>query len=230
MPTMMPMMMPTTTQQTTPPSGRPPTPVGRGPVPAPEGEAERAAAIRRRDPDALRDVVETYLPQILRAARGAGLTAQDAEDVAQETFTTFLDVAHRFEGRSHVRTFVFGILYRKLSEARRGFARLRAHDPIDDVLESRFAADGTWVRPPETADALAEGTELRRSLASCLKASPPAQRLAFHLREVEGLARQEICKILEITSTNLDVMLFRLRNRTRECLEAKQIMRTGRRR
>ena len=203
------------------------------PPPAPgvarDGDADRAAAIRERDPAVLREVVEAYLPQILRAARGAGLSAQDAEDVAQETFTTFLDVAPRFEGRSHVRTFIFGILYRKLSEARRGFARDRVHDPIDEVVENRFAADGTWGRPPEAADALLKGGELRRSLAACLKASPPAQRMAFYLREVEGLARQEICKILDVTSTNLDVMLFRLRNRTRECLEAKQVQRTARR-
>ena len=45
--------------------------------------------------------------------------------------------------------------------------------------------------------------------------------MAFVLREVEGLSSEEICKILEVSSTNLGVMLFRLRNRVRECLEAK---------
>ena len=48
-----------------------------------------AERIRARDPEALEVVVETYLPQILRAARGAGLRPQQAEDVAQNTFTTF---------------------------------------------------------------------------------------------------------------------------------------------
>ena len=40
-----------------------------------------AERIRARDPEALQVVVETYLPQILRAARGAGLKPQEAEDV-----------------------------------------------------------------------------------------------------------------------------------------------------
>ena len=45
--------------------------------------------------------------------------------------------------------------------------------------------------------------------------------MAFVLREIEGLATPEICKILEVTRTNLGVMLYRVRNRLRECLEAK---------
>lgn len=200
----------------------------RGPEDATDHDAvlarpDLAAAVRAGEPGVLRAVVETYLRQVLRAARGAGLGPQEAEEVTQETFTTFLEAAPRFEGRSHVRTFLFGILYRKIAEARRGFSRQRKHEPIDDVMESRFAADGRWSRPPAAADALVRSKEIRRALADCLQASPAPQRMAFHLREVEGLDRHEICKILDVSSTNLDVMMHRLRNRTRECLESKAV-------
>lgn len=180
-----------------------------------------ARAIQARDPAVLRQVVETYLPHILRAAHGSGLSPTEAEEVTQETFTTFLEIAPRFEGRSSVRTFLFGILYRKISESRRRFARARQHDSIDSVMESRFAPDGSWRRPPAASDALLRAKEIRIALSECLSTSPIAQRVAFFLREVEGLSRAEICKILEVSSTNLDVMLYRLRNRTRECLERR---------
>ncbi len=182
-----------------------------------------ATAVRGRDPAVLRAIVERYLPQILRAARGAGLSPQDAEDVTQETFTTFLEIAPRFEGRSHVRSFLFGILCRKIAEARRSFTRHCQHDPIDEVMESSFAADGSWIRRAADADASLRLKEIRRFIAECLEISPPAQRMAFYLQEVEGLPRQEICKILGVTVSNLDVMLYRLRNRTRKCLEAKSV-------
>ena len=52
---------------------------------------------------------------------------------------------------------------------------------------------------------------------------PTQQRLAFVLREVEGLATEEMCKVLEVTRTNLEVLLYRARNRLRECLEAKSM-------
>ena len=180
-----------------------------------------AARIRTRDPEALQVVVETYLPQILRAARGAGLKPQEAEDVAQNTFTTFVESAERFEGRSHVRTWVFGILYRKISETRRKLGKDRQIDDIEEVFESRFDENGTWSQPPRAADVELEAKQTREEISDCLEAAPSKQRMAFVLREVEGLSSEEICKILEVSSTNLGVMLFRLRNRVRECLEAK---------
>ena len=108
--------------------------------------------IRARDRDVLQEVVQAYLPQVLRTAQGAGLTPQQAEDVAQETRRTGVESAPRFEGRSHVRTWIFGILYRKQAEARRGFARDREFDDIDEVFESRFNEQGGWSHPPEATD------------------------------------------------------------------------------
>lgn len=177
--------------------------------------------IRARNADALREVVQTYLPQVVRTGRGAGLSRSQAEDLAQDTMTTFLETATRFEGRSHVRTWIFGILYRKLAEARRGFAKDQRFDDIDDVFEARFDTRGSWSRPPEPTDAAQVRQEVRREIGDCVEAAPERQRLAFHLREVEQLTTEEICKILEVSSTNLGVMLFRMRNRLRECLEAK---------
>ena len=178
--------------------------------------------IRARDPDALETVVKQYLPQIVRAARGAGLNAPEAEDVAHATFVTFLQKAETFEGRSRVRTWLFGILFRKIMEMRRVLERERQTDDIDDVMESRFDAHGSWTRPP-SAESAVYGREVREHTAECLEAAPPKQRIAFVLREVEGLDSDEICKILEVSVTNLGVMLFRVRNRLRECLEAKGI-------
>jgi len=179
--------------------------------------------IRERDPQALTAVVEAYLGQVLRAARGAGLRGPEAEELTQATFTTFLETAHRFEGRSKVRTWIFGILYRKLAETRRGLAKDRRSDDIDQVVESRFRQDGSWSRPPRAADAELAGKEMAREIGDCMEAAPERQRLAFMMREVEGLSTGEICKILEISDTNLGVMLYRIRNRLRECLEAKGV-------
>ena len=182
-----------------------------------------AARIRSRDAQALEEVVRRYLPQILRAAGGAGLAPQLAEDVAQDTFVTFVETAPRFEGRSHVRTWLFGILYKKIAEARRNLGRDNEMDDIEEVFEQRFDNAGSWTRPPRPVDAEVYHAEVRQGIDGCLDRVPTNQRMAFVLREVEGMRTQEICKILEITSTNLGVLLHRVRNRLRECLEAKGI-------
>ena len=179
-----------------------------------------AARLRAGEPAALELVVQAYLPQILRAARGAGLDPSQAEDVTQATFTTFIETASRFEGRSHVRTWLFGILYRKVSEHRRGTARDREMDVLDDVMEHRFDVDGSWSRPQPTADTRVYAREIKAHLATCLDELNPAHRHAFLLREVQEFTTSEICKILDVTTTNLGVMLYRARNRLRECLAA----------
>jgi len=182
-----------------------------------------AARIRERDAQALQGVVRRYLPQILRAARGAGLAPQLAEDVAQDTFVTFIESAPRFEGRSHVRTWLFGILYKKIAAARRSLGRDTEVDDIEEVLDQRFDETGSWTRPPRPVDAEVYDAEVRQGIDGCLDRVPTNQRMAFVLREIEGMSTQEICKILEVTRTNLGVLLHRVRNRLRECLEAKGI-------
>ena len=182
------------------------------------GLAER---IRKQEPDALAAVVEEYLDHILRAARGSGLDEHQAEELAQNTFTTFIETAPRFEGRSRVRTWIFGIFYRKLQEARRGFAKDRKTDDIDEVFEDRFDRAGDWARPPRGPEAAFLSKESLHEIDRCLETVPDRQRLAFILREVEGLSTQEICKTLGVSSTNFGVMMFRVRNRLRNCLESK---------
>ena len=179
--------------------------------------------LRTGEAEATQTVIRAYLPQLVRAARGAGLPADAAEDVAQATFLTFLNVVKRFEGRSHVRTFLFGILYKKIAETRRQQARERRTDSIDDVVESRFRPDGRWHTSPRPIDERFHDGEIRQQIDGCLDGLSLNQRMAFILRESEGLTTEEICKILDVSRTNLGVLLYRARNRLRECLEANGV-------
>ncbi len=177
--------------------------------------------IRKRDRAAIGAVVEAYLSHILNAARASGLDSQKAEDLTQATFATFIEKASAFEGRSHVRTWLFGILYRKIAEARRAVGRERLSDDIDEVMERRFHPNGTWSNPVQPVTVY--GQELGKLIEECLDTLPTAQRMAFVFREKEELPTEEICKILGVSRTNLGVLLYRGRNRLRECLESKGV-------
>ena len=179
------------------------------------------ARLRRRDPDALRSTVTEHARPLYRAARGMGFSPEDAEDLAQGSLAAFLESLDRFEGRSGVRTWLFGILHNKVMERRRELYREDNQDPIDEVFESRFDADGHWMRPPDDLHRLVESREIGEAIGGCLGKLPAAQREAFILREVEGLETAQMCKILGISVTNMGVMLHRARIRLRECLESR---------
>ena len=174
--------------------------------------------VRAGDPQTLEHVVETYQPQLQRAARGAGLDGHRADDVVQDTFATFLERADRFEGRSHVRTWLFGILYNKIKEARRTLHRDRRHDDVDAV-EHRLDPVTTSHPALTPSDATGPTIETRQAIGRCLDAAPDRPALALTLRVLHDLPTADICRVLGITPTNLGVMLHRVRARLRRCLE-----------
>jgi RNA polymerase sigma-70 factor (ECF subfamily) len=177
--------------------------------------------LRRRDEAPWETMVEVYLPQLLRTGRGIGFSSDENRDLAQSVFVALMEGIARFEGRSHIRTFVFGIFYNKVSEHLRARQRAAENDPIDEVMESRFDASGKWRQPPLDIEKTVFAREAREMVQECLETVPHSQRAAFYLREVEEMETAEICKKLAVSATNLGVLLFRARNRLRECLEKK---------
>jgi RNA polymerase sigma-70 factor (ECF subfamily) len=186
---------------------------------------EDLAQLRARDPATIAGIVDEHARPLWRAARGMGVPEVSAEDLVQAVFATFLETLDRFEARSQVRTWLFGILHKKVLEFRREQAVLQQHDPIDEVFESRFDARGNWVRPPQDLQRLLESREAGDLIRQCLEGLPHTQRAAFTLREVEQAGSREICKILGISVTNLGVLMHRARARLRECLEARGLTR-----
>ena len=91
-----------------------------------------------------------------------------------------------------MRTWLFGILYRKIAEARREAQKDLRHDPIDELMEERFDSAGAWARPPQAIDAALQGAEVRERIEGCMEPLPLRQRMAFLLRDVEGLSSREI--------------------------------------
>ena len=69
-----------------------------------------------------------------------GCAAEEAEDLVQDVFVTFLDTIDRFEGRALLSTWLIGILHHKVQERRRARAREELADPIDEIFESQFDA------------------------------------------------------------------------------------------
>jgi RNA polymerase sigma-70 factor (ECF subfamily) len=182
-----------------------------------------AQRLREGDRRVVEAVIDAYMGQIFRAALGAGLDEIRAEDVTQATFVTFLEKAKKFDGRSHVRTWLFGILYNKLMESHRETKRAHDFDPIDEVVEQRFDERGGWQRPPRRVDADVHDEDLRGQIEDCMEGVPMSSQLALVLREVEGFSTEEICDILKLSRSHLGVALHRSRNKIRECLEAKGV-------
>lgn len=177
-------------------------------------------ALRARKAEAITALVEAHSESLVAAALGWGFSEADAEELAQDAFVAFLESVARFEGRSSVKTFLFGILYNKAREAWRRRAREVSEEDIEKAFEERFRW-GVWTRFPKGPEQEALNAELKAWLAECSERLSLRLRTAFYLKAVSGESTEEICRIMAVTPGNLGVLFFRARNALRECLEKK---------
>lgn len=179
------------------------------------------ARLRRREPDTLKTVVDLHSRRLYRTARGMGCSADSAADVVQEVFVVFLNSLDRFEGRSQVGTWLFGILSHKVMEKRRSSVVEKTQDPIDEVYEAQFNESDGWTQRPIEPDRWMRSSEAAVAIQACLEGLTPLQRQVFQLRQVDELSGIEVSNILGQSVTHVGVLFHRARLRLRECLGKK---------
>ena len=151
-----------------------------------------------------------------------------AEDLVQETFLAALKDRGSFAGKSSESTWLVGILKHKIMDHFRHEAReapLADADLREQADPSSFDGAGHWAKGPtdwggNPADLYREKKFLDQ-FTKCLAALSPNHANAFTLREIEGADTGEICKVLNVSETNLWVILHRARMQLRQCLESR---------
>jgi len=184
-------------------------------------DSDFLARLRRRDPETLRAVVDSHGRPLYRAARAMGCSIDAAYDLVQDVFVVFLKSLDRFEGRSQVGTWLFGILHHKIREARRPSSYDERRDPIDNVFDAQFDRADRWIQRPIEPDRWMHSREASVAIRGCLEGLTPQQRDVFHMRQVEGLSGAEVSTILGESVSHIGVLLHRARLRLRDCLERK---------
>jgi len=181
------------------------------------------------------DWVDRYGDYLFRYAMLRLRDRSASEDLVQETFLAALKNRDSFSGGSSEATWLIGILKHKIADHFRRQSRevsLPGGDLPDPSGDDPFDAAGRWSNGPadwggNPAD-LFRQKEFVQQMAKCLSGLPPNQANAFTLREIEGADTKEICKVLNVTETNLWVILHRARMFLRRCLESSWFDRTGR--
>jgi len=149
-----------------------------------------------------------------------------AEDLVQETFLAALHGRNRFKGHSAVKTWLSAILKNKIVDYLRKKIREQAMNDTNSITETvdgYFHRNGSWKIRPEKwnldPSKIYEQHEFMDTFYKCLSELPDRLSKAFVLREMEGYSTKEICNVLQVSSTNSWVMLYRARMFLRRCLE-----------
>jgi RNA polymerase sigma-70 factor (ECF subfamily) len=190
-------------------------------------------ALKAGDEAAFQSLIQRYHSPMFKLAMTYVGDRGVAEDVVQEAWLTCLRSLDRFEGRSSLKTWLFGILVNVARARRRKESRILpfssfwrrddsdSHRPTVD--RSRFGSDGMWSDGPRSWDNIPEskvlGDETLKHVRSAIDALPAKQREVILLRDVAGFEATEVVSLLGISPANERVRLHRARAAVRQKLE-----------
>lgn len=154
-------------------------------------------------PDFL-EIYESYADFVWRSVRRLGVDPTSAEDVFQEVFV----VVHRrlgdFEGRSSVRTWLFGITLRIVRNHKRALGRKR-HEGGE---QAEIAIDRAPASGRDQPEARTERAEAVRLLHEVLDTLDDDKREIFVMAELEQMTGAAIA---EVSGLNQSTVYARLR-------------------
>lgn len=131
------------------------------------------------------DVFHEQAPFVWRSLRYLGVAESDVPDVCQEVFVVVHRRLSEFEGRSTVRTWIYGICLRAAHAWRRRGTRREM--PVAELPDQEA---------PERPDRALDAEQARRILLDALDRLDPVQREIYVLHEIEELPMREIAEIV----------------------------------
>jgi RNA polymerase sigma-70 factor (TIGR02960 family) len=179
---------------------------------------------RRGDEEAFRELTDPYRRELqLHIYRIVG-SAQDAEDLLQETLLAAWRSLDQFQERSSVRAWLYRIATNRSLDALRAGRRRGEVQRVTHFPEPTRYNEPVWLQP--YPDVLLEGVpddtpgpearyEARETIELAfivgLQHLPPQQRAVLMLRDVLGYRAAEVATMLDMSETSVNSMLRRAR-------------------
>ena len=132
----------------------------------------------------------------------------EAEDLVQETYVRALRFSHRFQPGTHLRAWLFQILRNTFLT----FYRLREREPaISEEGVAEGEAPMFHDAPPEDIERSATHMDLERAFMML----PEEFKTPLLLAEVEGLALEDVARIMDCPVGTVKSRIFRAKERLR---------------
>lgn len=161
-------------------------------------------------PEAFEELVRKYQPKVFSMAMSFTRNRQAADDLAQEVFLKAYLALPRFHGRSEFGTWLYRISVNHIKDFLRKKGRAKEVS-LDDVREISFSDREQVERAEEERE-----IEARRTIVQKLvEGLPEKYRTILTLRDVQGLAYEEISRILKLSPGTVDSRLHRARRMLR---------------
>jgi RNA polymerase sigma-70 factor (ECF subfamily) len=178
----------------------------------PDPDVELLARVGHNEPAAIEEMVKRKLPRLLALASRLLGDAEEAKDVAQESFLRIWKHAADWRaGQARFDTWLHRVTLNLCHDR----LRRRKTRPLANENEILELPD-TAALPDEQLEAAAQG----QAVAAALAALPDRQREAIVLQYYQGLSNIEAAALMDISVEALESLLSRARRTLRTTLAA----------
>ncbi len=152
-----------------------------------------------------------------------------AEDIVQDTFLSAWKNRENFKGEASEKNWLFSICKNKIIDYYRKKARTPVQYATIDDTAGYFDADEHWTEKEGPINwgidynHTLDKKEFYTILELCKKKLQELQQKVFVLKYLEDVDSDEICKLLNISSSNYWVLIHRAKVQLRSCLEKNWI-------
>lgn len=160
------------------------------------------------DPD-FETVYESMVEYVWNAVCRMGVSRSDADDVVQEVFVIVYRRLGEFEGRAHLKTWVFKIMVHVVQH----HFRARTRKPGDRATEKGTEIQALVASHEKGPAGQLERVEARRVLDRLLSQLDDTKRMVFVLAEIEQMTLAQIADVME---ANANTVASRLRAARRD--------------
>lgn len=164
--------------------------------------------------------IREYRDYLVNYARKKVSDHGTAEDLVQETFLSAWAARERFRGACSERTWLVGVLRNKIIDHYRRTSRrpLVNETDLGNYMGNDSDHRETWLAQHAVAgnsfdpSKNAERQEFIAQLDEGIAMLPSLSGKAFRMREIQGLSTDEITRALNITKSNLWVLIHRAKS------------------
>jgi RNA polymerase sigma-70 factor, ECF subfamily len=178
-------------------------------------EADVVAELKAGSEEAFAWLIATYHQPIYSFIARMVQNPADAADVTQDVFIKVFRGISGFHGESSLRTWMYRIALHEASNQRRWWSR-HSRQEVTIEAETGHSADGqalrikdTLVDEHESPFDLAAHAEIRARVEAELREIAEPFRSVLILRDIEGLAYEEIAEILNVQLGTVKSRLMR---------------------
>jgi len=180
------------------------------------GDEELVASAQKGDRRAFEELVERHKQKAYRIAFDFARDREEAKDLSQEAFLKAFTHISRFDGRSGFYTWFYRILVNVCLDYRRRAKRAPAEE-YNETVEHQVEPSHVPANPV-APDQHAIAGQLSRKIGAALETLPAKQRMAFILKNHQGLSIREIAETMETAEGTVKVHLHRAVTALRQSL------------